>query len=221
MAEFVGNHALKLVTGELGQGAMGNHHHRLTGAVTGDKGVDAGFLIHHVQGRDGDAAGDRHFLDDVAQFALVGVAGIRVDFPGSDHLRHPFTTTGQVHPAHQRPATDQQHDSRGGQESMLAEQPVVEGLPGAFAAGDKLPDHAHRQGNQCDGHQEQGNQYRSVAPGTGLALEETGMSHESLLQKATLGAWRASGDSSSSWAVGLNASRPATMLLGNCSRKML
>jgi len=45
---------------------MGDHHNRLSGAVAGYKGVDAGFLVHHVEFRHRHAAGDGHFLNNIA-----------------------------------------------------------------------------------------------------------------------------------------------------------
>lgn len=57
------------------------------------------------------------------------------------------------------------------------------------------------ESSQCDQphrREKQEHQQAGVAPGTGLALEKTGMSHVSEPQKATFGTLRASGVSSSS-----------------------
>ncbi len=98
---------------------------------------------------------------------------------------------------------------------------MVERKTGGFTTGYKITHKADGKRDKRDRRQEKKNQQNGVAPGVGLALKETGVSHASGPQKATFGAWRASGDSSSSCDVSLKANMPATKLLGNCSRKML
>ena len=63
----------------------------------------------------------------------------------------------------------------------------MEGLSGGFTAGDKITHQAHRESDQHYRSEEQKYQQAGVAPGGGLALEKTRMSHVSEPQKATLG----------------------------------
>ena len=89
---------------------MGHHHDRLAGRIAGHKGVDAGFMIHHVKIGHTDAAGDGHFFHDIAKPTLVGVPGGGVNRTGADHFCNTLATARQVRPADQRANTDQGND---------------------------------------------------------------------------------------------------------------
>ena len=173
----MGHDALELVSGELGDRPMRHHHHRLARCVAGNKGVDAGFLIHDIKLGNRHATGDGHFLDNIAQFALVGVTGIRIDGACAHHFGNSATAAGQVNPAQQRAEHDKANHGCGRQQPVARQQPVVKGEPGAFTTGHQVAHQANSQGNQRNGGQEQKHQQAGVAPGVGLALEKTGMSH--------------------------------------------
>ena len=167
---------------------MGDDHDGLTGSVAGHKSVDAGFLIHHIEFRHRDTTGNSHFLNDVAQFALVTVAGIGVNGPGANHFGDPVATSRQINPAEQGTQNNQGNNRNGGQQAMIGEQPVVERKTGGFTTGYKITHKADGKRDKRDRRQEKKNQQSGVAPGVGLALKETGMSHDSGPQKATFGA---------------------------------
>jgi hypothetical protein len=71
---------------------------------------------------------------------------------------------------------------------MVGKQPVMECKTGGFGAGYEITHQADGECNKRNRRQEKENQQTGVAPGMGLALKETGMSHASGPQKATFGA---------------------------------
>ena len=58
----------------------------VAGFVAGGEGVDAVLVVHDVDLRHGHAGGDGHFLDDVEQFAFVGIVRVRVDETSAHHF---------------------------------------------------------------------------------------------------------------------------------------
>ncbi len=67
MAELVCDDALEFIAGELLQAALGDADYGIVGSVACGEGVDGLFIGQDVDLRDGDACGDGHFLDHIAE----------------------------------------------------------------------------------------------------------------------------------------------------------
>src|SRR5690606_36996149 len=95
VAEFVGNHALQLVTVEQLDAAARDADDGVFLAVTGREGVDRR-ILEQVDRRHRQAAGDGHFLHHVEDLALVGVARVEVQQASTERLGHHLATATQL-----------------------------------------------------------------------------------------------------------------------------
>jgi len=78
-------------------------------------------MVHHVELRYRNTTGNRHFLDDIAQFAFFRVAGVRINSPGTNHSRHARAASGEVHPAYQGAEANQRDHRTGGCQAMAGQ----------------------------------------------------------------------------------------------------
>ena len=97
MAELVADDALQFVARKQFHAAAGDGDGRVAGFVAGGEGVDAVLRVHDIDLRHGHAGGDGHFLDDIEQFAFVGIGRVRVDEPAAHHFRNHAAALGQRH----------------------------------------------------------------------------------------------------------------------------
>ena len=88
VAEFVADDALQFVARKQFHAAARDGDGGVAGFVAGGEGVDAVLLVHDINLRHGHAGGDGHFLDDVEQFAFVGIGRVGFDEPSAHHFRN-------------------------------------------------------------------------------------------------------------------------------------
>lgn len=98
VAELVSDDALEFVAGEFVERAAGDGDDGVGSGNSGGEGVDGGFVVEDVNGGDGSAGGDGHFLDDVEQATFGEVGGLRGDAAGFDALGDCGATRGELGP---------------------------------------------------------------------------------------------------------------------------
>ena len=125
VAELMGNHALKLVAIQQLQAAAGNTDGHVALGVTGGEGIYAPFVIQDVNLGHGQARGDGHLFDDVAQLLLVGLRGAGLDAPATEQFRHHGPAGGELADL----AEAAQGDGQSGTDGKLGEEAR---LPGPF-----------------------------------------------------------------------------------------
>ena len=97
VAELVGDDALQFIARQQFHAAARDGDGGIAGGVAGGEGVDALLLVHHIDLRHGHAGGERHFLDDVQQLALVEVRAVRIQQPPAHHGRNRAAALGEFH----------------------------------------------------------------------------------------------------------------------------
>ena len=96
VAELMGDHPLQFVAGELLDAAAGHTDHRLVGLVASRESVDAWFMVHHVNPRDGQARGNRHLFDDVEHLSLQWISSIFRQWAAAEHQGHRLAPARQL-----------------------------------------------------------------------------------------------------------------------------
>ena len=86
MTEFVGDDALELIPGKVVDGPPIYADYRIGRGVTGSKRIDAFLLLKDVDGGDGCAGCQRHFLNYVHQPPFSRVVRVRLDQPSAQHV---------------------------------------------------------------------------------------------------------------------------------------
>jgi len=178
VAEFVGHYALQLVAVEVLERSAGDADHRVARLVARGKGVDARFVIHHVDGRDGRAGSQGHLLDHVQQPAFGQVAGLRIDQPSAEHQRDRLAAGGELHDLVEAAQQDQPDRGQSHQrEDIQMEERFGVGVrrPGPTAPGHRQRDQHHevdRHDDRHHGQDEVENQPSRPAAGSVLLLKE-------------------------------------------------
>ena len=101
------------------QRAGGDGHDGVARLVPRGEGVDARFVVQHVDRRDGNARGQGHFLDHVQEPPFGQIGGLRIDGPSAEHQRDRFAAGRKLADfvqAAQR--NDQQRSRRNAQEKL-------------------------------------------------------------------------------------------------------
>ena len=110
VAELVRDDALQLVAVEFVERAARDGDDGVARGEAGSEGVEAGLVVHHVDGRHGHARGDGHFLDDVEQAAFAEVGGVRIEAAPAGHLGDGAAAVAHLRPFVERGEAD---DSQG------------------------------------------------------------------------------------------------------------
>ena len=95
VAEFVGDDALQFVAVQQFQRAEGDADGHLIARAAGREGVDAAFVVEHVNGGNGQTRSNRHFLHDIPQSFFVGIGGIVFNDPSAEQFRHGRAAAGE------------------------------------------------------------------------------------------------------------------------------
>ncbi len=176
VAEFVRDHSLQLVAAQLLHRAAGDGHHGIAGREAGGEGIEAGFIIEHVDGGDGHPRGDGHLLDHVEQAALLQIDRVRFEAPAADAFGDGRASRAKDGPFVERAASND--DQRAGgdcqQERRVEPDQLIRGV-GRL----RTPDVDQRNGRRVaqddgpdDGQGEQHDKPSGPLAGTFLSLEE-------------------------------------------------
>ena len=88
VAEFVGDDSLELVAVEARDGATRDGDRGVCGRIARGEGVDAVFVLEHVDLGHGHARSDGHFLDHVVQPTQRRIPGAALDAHTTQRTRH-------------------------------------------------------------------------------------------------------------------------------------
>src|SRR4051812_23277942 len=86
--------------------------------MAGGERVDAGLAIHHVDLRNRNSGSDRHFFDDIQEFALVQVGRIRINQPAVEELGDRTSTAGERERLEKAAGSDDAKGAEGGGEEQ-------------------------------------------------------------------------------------------------------
>ena len=222
---LVADDALQFIAVEQGHATAGHTDGRVPRRMAGGKGVDALFVIEHVDLGNGHAGGDGHLLDHVAQLAFIGMVRVGIDQPSTKRFGDGATAFGQggglIEAANDDDAKRTQHDV---QEKLGIPQDEfwrrrASRLFGAGTVENQQTGHVDRRDDAQDGDHEVDHQHRRVLPGLVLVREEIhGLSRQT---NDTLGASRCSRFSMANNSAAPKLKVPAMMLLGKTSRCVL
>src|SRR5690606_37744494 len=106
VGKLVGDDALELVAVELFERAAGDGDDGVGGGEPGGESVDGPFVVQDVDGGNGRAGGDGHFLDDVEEAAFLEVRCIRIDETGADTFGDGASAGGKLAPFQERGEAD-------------------------------------------------------------------------------------------------------------------
>ena len=95
VAELVADDALQLIAVEQCHATARDADGGVARRVAGRKGVDAFFVVEHINLGDGHAGGDGHFLDHVPQLALIGMGRVGIDEPSAERFGDGTAALGQ------------------------------------------------------------------------------------------------------------------------------
>ncbi len=145
----MGDDALELVAGEQGHAAAGDPDDGIARGASGGEGVDGILRVHHVDGRNGHARGDRHLLDEVEEAALVVVGRVQVDLAPAEAAGDDGATSRELQGlAGRGEEDDRRRADRGeGEDRRIPEgrtTRIIEPLPGQEKdQGDESVDRGH------------------------------------------------------------------------------
>ena len=106
------DHALQFVAAEFLHRAAGNGHDGVAGREPGGECIQSGFSVEYIDGGDRHAGGDRHFLDDIEEAALMQIRGVGIQAAASDAFRHRGAAGAELRPFVERSQSD--HGERSG-----------------------------------------------------------------------------------------------------------
>ena len=229
MAELMGDDALQLVAVEVHERASRDRDRGVGGTVSRCECVDAGLAVEHVDLRHGNPRGDRHLLDDVPEPPPQRIGRVGADSRAAELLRDLAAACRERHRAHETRYADRpQHDDRAHdhgdrvareRQVLAREQAAVLEREDRDGRDDDEVDRDHDRDHRDD---EKKDHPARLPPRRGLAREEVhGGSGTPGQVKATFGTSRFCGDSISRSCAGRKLNMPATMLLGNTSRRLL
>lgn len=119
MAEFVGHHPLQLLAGEFLQRAPGHGDDGFPRSRAGGEGVDARFMVEHIDRRRGNAGGHRHLVGEVDEPPLGGIGRrARHESPAQRCSHRGAATCGEFRDFPCRTAEDRTADAQRDQDEQ-------------------------------------------------------------------------------------------------------
>jgi hypothetical protein len=116
VAELMGDHTLQLLAVQGIESALCDGDGRVGRRMPRGKGIDAGFVLEHVDLGHRHAGGDRHFLDHVAQSAALEILRVRIEPHATEREGDDAAARAQLQ------GFDETRDADEGQEQQRAQE---------------------------------------------------------------------------------------------------
>jgi hypothetical protein len=178
VAEFVGDHALELVAGELLGAAARHADHRVTRREARGEGVDAAFVVQHVDRGRRRSRGDRHLLDDVLELSLRQVARVGVDEAAAEALGDGLPAASKLRDLEQAATSDDGEREQSDLDEQLRvpppefREPRSRGRVVRLISDDEDGERVEHRDDGDHREDEEQDQTAGLSPGAILILEE-------------------------------------------------